>query len=160
MSSGLNSNRTGLLFKEADNSAQLDLRSVSFTNEISVGFRIFSAIDPYFECFIMPNFSYSLIAIQKLGGKSDFKEVISYQEIYPNLNTTWESIAVGLGLKIRTQLKNRMRFDYGLSYRYSFTNYPTLGMRILVPRNEFSANVKPNIHLLSIDFIYYFRKRA
>lgn len=156
ISSGLNSNKTGIKFKREPYQSQLMLKTLSFTNEFSFGYQVYNSDQPYYEIFILPNVSYSLTEIQEEGGNSNFQNVSEYQEIY--VNQSWNSINIGIGIKIRTQLKNQIKFDYGLSYRYSLTKYPEFGMIIKTNGETFQALVTPNIQTLNIDFIYYFGK--
>lgn len=158
-SSNLNSNRTGVKFKSESNSAFVDLQTVSFTNEINIGYRIFSSDEPYFEFFLMPNFSHSFVAVQRLRTKGEFHQYDNFQAIFPDINKTWQTWNLGLGFKVRTQLKNLRRLDYGLSYRYSTTKYPEIGMRFTDGNKEIVKIIKPNVYTLNIDFIYYFGKK-
>lgn len=158
ISSGLNSNKTGIKYKLEPYQAHLKLKTLSFTNEFSFGYQIFSSDQPFYEIFILPNISYSLTAILSENGGSNFQNSSEYQEIY--VNQSWRSVNIGIGIKIRTQLKkNQIKFDYGLSYSYSLTKYPEYGMIINSNGETFQALVRPNMQTLNIDFIYYFRKK-
>jgi hypothetical protein len=163
ISSGINTNKTGLKFEmnvgNFNNKARLEVKTVSFSNEIGIGYRVYTSNSPYFELFVMPTVSYNFTGVQKLGGKGDFNSAALYQEIYPDINRNWQSFSVGIGLKTRTELKNHVRFDYGISYNYAFTKSPEIGMIILVNNKEYSSRFQPCIHTLNFDFIYYFGKR-
>lgn len=158
-SSNLNSNRTGVKFKSESNNAFVDVRTVSFTNEINIGYRIFSSNEPYYEFFLLPNFSHSFVAVQRLRTKGEFHQYANFHPVFPDIDETWKSWSVGFGFKMRTQLKNWRRLDYGLSYRYSTTKYPEIGMKFTSENQEFTEIIRPNIHTLNIDFIYYFGKK-
>lgn len=157
-STGINSNKTGLEFHENSNFAQLNIRTLSFTNELNFGVRIFSSNKPFYEIFYTTSYSYSFIAIQKLSGNSQFENIISYEEIYPNLDLTWQSNNIGTGVKFRTQLKSGRKFDYGISYRIGFRSYPQIGMKIEHQTQVFQSTIQPKISTLNIDFIYYLGK--
>lgn len=158
-STGINSNKTGLKFHKNSDYAQLDIRTLSFTNELNIGVRIFSSNKPYYEIFYTTSYSYSFIAIQKLSGNSQFENIINYEEIYPNLDLTWQSNNIGTGIKIRTQLKNGRKFDYGISYRIGFKNYPLIGMKIEHQTHMYQATVQPKTSTLNFDLIYYLGKK-
>ncbi|MBP6091308.1 MAG: hypothetical protein KA521_08645 [Crocinitomicaceae bacterium] len=159
ISSGINSNRMGLKFNKNSDFAQLNVRTLSFTNELNFGLRLFISKKPYFEVFYMVSYSYSLVGIQKLSGNSKFENVISYEEIYPNLDLTWQSNNIGTGIKIRTQLKNGRKFDYGISYRIGSLKNPQIGMKIQYQTQTFHTTIQPKVSTLNIDFIYYLGKR-
>lgn len=159
-SSNLNSNQTGVKFKTESNQAFVDLRTISFTNEINIGYRVFSSDKPYYELFIMPNFSHSFVAVQQLRTKGEFNQYANFQAVFPDIDATWESWNLGFGLKVRTQLKNLRRWDYGLSYRYSITKYPKIGMSFIGENQGFVKIIEPNLHTVNIDFIFYFGKKS
>lgn len=156
---GINSNRTGLKFHNNLDIAQLSMRTLSFTNELNFGIRVFMSNKPYYEVFLTSSYSYSLVAIQKLSGNSQFENIINYEEIYPNLDLSWQSSNLGTGVRIRTQLKNGRKFDYGISFRVAVKKYPEIGMKIEYPTETFQTLVRPRLTALNIDFIYYFGKR-
>lgn len=159
ISTGLKTNSTGIIFKNEQNSSQLNLRTISFYNEINIGHQIFKSNLPYYEIFLVPSISYNLVAMQRINSKGTFSQVSQYEQIYPSINETWNSMTLGIGLKIRTQLKNMRRFDYDLSYRYGFKKYPPFGMIVTIDNQIYQSLVRPNIQTLNIDFIYYFGKR-
>lgn len=158
-STGINSNRTGLKFHNNSDKAQLNLRTLSFMNELNLGFRLFSSNKPYYEVFYTLSYSFSFIGIQKLSGNSQFENITSFEETYPNLDLTWKSNHIGTGVKIRTQLKNRRRFDYGISYKIGQKNYPLIGIKIETQTQLFQTAIQPKVSTLSIDFIYFFGKK-
>ena len=97
--------------------------------------------------------------MQRINSKGVFPEVTKYEQIYPSINETWKNVDLGIGIKIRTRLKNGRRFDYGLSYRYGLTKHPQFGMSVTTENKTYQSLVQPNIHTLNIDFIYYFGKK-
>ncbi len=155
-SSGINTNKTGLKFKNNQDYSILNIKTVSFINEINLGYRIHTSIKPYYNMFLTFNYSFSITAIQKLSGQSRFENISNYEETYPNINSVWKSHNLGLGLKIRTQINFKRKFDYGISYQYSFQDYPKIGMLIQYNTNSFETLIKPRIHTININFIYYF----
>ncbi len=159
ISTGINSNRMGLNFIKNSDFSELNLRTLSFTNELNLGLRLFISKKPYYEFFYTVSYSYSFVGIQKLSGNSQFENVISYEEIYPSLDLTWQSNNIGTGIKIRTQLKNGRKFDYGISYRISSINNPQIGMKIHYQTKLIKTTVQPKVSTLNIDFIYYLGKK-
>lgn len=159
ISSGLHTNATGVSFKKDQNISQLNFRTVSFSNEFSFGYQIFESNEPYYEIFLVPSISYNVVAMQRINSKGVFPEVTKYEQIYPSINETWKNVDLGIGIKIRTRLKNGRRFDYGLSYRYSLTKHPQFGMSVTMENKIYQSLARPNIHTLNIDFIYYFGKK-
>jgi hypothetical protein len=159
ISSEINSNRMGLNFIKNSDFSQLNLRTLSFTNELNLGLRLFISKKPYYEFFYTVSYSYSFVGIQKLSGNSQFENVISYEEIYPNLDLTWQSNNIGTGIKIRTQLKNGRKFDYGISYRIGSINNPQIGMKVQYQTQKLQTTIQPRVSTLNIDFIYYLGNR-
>jgi hypothetical protein len=158
-SDGLHSNKTGLNFKKNADYSRIKIRTISFTNGLTLGYRIYYSGKPYYEIFLTSNYSFSIVAIQKLSGESYFNNIEKYQAVFPDLNATWKSHNVGIGLKIRTQLKNLRRFDYGISYSYSMTNFSEIGMKIKIQDVTYESYVKPKLQTLNFDFIYYFGRK-
>lgn len=159
ISNGLNYNRTGIKFKQSFGEMQADFAAISITNELNIGYRVFSSNTPFYEVFLTSSLSHSFSAAQWLHHRGAFNQFTEFQVSFPDFTTRWQSVNVGLGMKVRTQLKNLRRLDYGLSYRFGFTKFPEMGLAITSDGMEYKAIVRPYVQTLNVDFIYYFGPR-
>ena len=159
MTNGLNYNKTGIKFKRKFGEMQVNVGAISITNELNIGYRVFSSSTPYYEIFLMHSLSHSFSAVQSLNHRGAFDQFTEFHVSLPDFTTRWQSANVGVGMKIRTQLKNIRRLDYGLSYRFAFTKFPEIGLAVTSDGMEYQSVARPYVQTLNFDFIYYFGKK-
>lgn len=159
ISNGLNYNKTGIKFRKDFDEMQVSVGAISITNELNIGYRVFNSNAPYYEVFLTTSLSHSFSAVQWLNHRGSFDQFTVFQVSLPEFTTKWQSVNAGFGMKVRTQLKNLRRLDYGVSYRFSFAKFPEMGLAIASEGNEYQSIARPYIQTLNVDFIYYFRAR-
>lgn len=164
-SSNLFTNKIGLKFHNFSSSdySELTYTTISFSNQISFGYRILKQDKPNLEVFILPNIQYNITSLFGLHGKGDFNNsqsnVSLYEEQFPDINLNLKTLGIGIGFKMKTIILKTRKIDYGLSYVYLLEKYPSLGVNAVINNKVYNSVFIPRIHLLNIDFIYYFRGR-
>lgn len=161
----LSTKGTGLVFENFTSSkdvyTSIRYKTISFSNRLFVGYRIKNSESPYYAIFVGPTIGYDIAGISTMRGSADFgnASISSYQEVLPPINTNLQGLTTGVTLKIRTELKRFGRIDYGVSLDYFYKKYPALGMNAKINGTAYTARYVPQVHSLSVDFIYYFRGR-
>ncbi len=163
ISSNFITNKVGLKFQNFSSSdySELTYTTLSFTNQISFGYRILKKTKPNLEIFILPSIQYNISSIYGLHGKGNFNNsqsnVTLYEEQIPDINLNFKTIGIGFDFKIRANIRKIRKIDYGLSYKYLLEEFPSVGINAVINNKSYNCIFIPRIHLLNIDFIYYFK---
>lgn len=164
-SSGLVTNKVALKLHHFDKEGsytQIKYVTWSFVNKLNFGFQINENHKPYYKSYFISSLQYSFIGLQGLSSNGAISNTTTVKYInseLPFLENSFKSLGIGFGYKIKTQLRNFRRLDYGISYTYLFTQFPQMFIDAEIDNKKYFAISKPFINQIDIDFVYYFGRK-
>lgn len=156
---------TGLKFENFSASktdfSEVKYRTLNFSNRFFFGYNIKTNDLPFYSIFIGPTLGFDIGSINSIHGRGNFSftDITAYHETIPPLSGSLKSLTAGISFKVRTSLKNIGSIDYGVSFDYVFSSYPSITITAEKNNLQYYTRLVPKIHVLSFDFIYYFRSK-
>ena len=164
-STNLSTNKVVLKFHNFDNLesyTMIKYSTLSWCNKISFGYKVKQSNKPYYDAYLVGNIQLLLGGIYKLRGSGSVNPIISfnsYEEKFPDFSKSFNTLGIGIGYKIKTELRNLRRIDYGINYSTFFTQFPSLSINAQIDNKKFTGISNPYINQIDIDFIFYFNKK-
>ncbi|MBC7412879.1 MAG: hypothetical protein H7331_10560 [Bacteroidia bacterium] len=142
----------------------------TLSNKLFAGYCVKSNSTPFYKIFVGPSVGYDIAEVTSgygqgvvSGGSGRHPSVtqVGFESVAPsNFAVKINGLTTGITCKIRTELRNHKRFDYGLSFDYFHGTMPYIQAKAVINYfNVYQTLIKPKTHTIGIDFVYYFRPK-